>query len=104
VRDLRRVRSAAGQHPSELRRTTEPLEALDPVIDHLRGGAAGQVILGYRDHECPYSGGAYREIERVEKHLGAGVRFALRHFPLTGIHPHALAAAGPAEAAALRVA
>jgi protein-disulfide isomerase len=28
------------------------------------------------------------------------VRFAFRHFPLTGIHPHALAAAAAAEAAA----
>ena len=28
------------------------------------------------------------------------MRFAFRHFPLTGIHPHALAAAAAAEAAA----
>jgi protein-disulfide isomerase len=30
------------------------------------------------------------------------VRFAFRHFPLTQIHPHALAAAAAAEAAALQ--
>jgi protein-disulfide isomerase len=30
------------------------------------------------------------------------VRFAFRHFPLTGIHPHALAAAAAAEAAAVQ--
>jgi protein-disulfide isomerase len=30
------------------------------------------------------------------------VRFAFRHFPLTDIHPHALAAAAAAEAAALQ--
>ena len=30
------------------------------------------------------------------------MRFAFRHFPLTGIHPHALAAAAAAEAAALQ--
>jgi protein-disulfide isomerase len=29
------------------------------------------------------------------------MRFAFRHFPLTGIHPHALAAAAAAEAAAV---
>ena len=30
------------------------------------------------------------------------MRFAFRYFPLTGIHPHALAAAAAAEAAALQ--
>jgi protein-disulfide isomerase len=30
------------------------------------------------------------------------MRFAFRHFPLTGIHPHALAAAAGAEAAAVQ--
>jgi protein-disulfide isomerase len=30
------------------------------------------------------------------------MRFAYRHFPLTGIHPHVLAAAAAAEAAALQ--
>jgi hypothetical protein len=34
--------------------------------------------------------------------VGGDVRFAFRHFPLTEIHPHALAASPAAEAAALR--
>ena len=34
--------------------------------------------------------------------MGDGVRFAFRHFPLTEIHPHALAASAAAEAAALQ--
>jgi protein-disulfide isomerase len=38
----------------------------------------------------------------VEGVLGEKVRFAFRHFPLTDIHPHALAAAAAAEAAALQ--
>jgi protein-disulfide isomerase len=42
---------------------------------------------------------AYRQIQRVERKLDGGVRFAFRHFPLTAIHPHALAAAAAAEAA-----
>jgi protein-disulfide isomerase len=58
------------------------------------------VILEYGDYECPYSRRAYREIERVEARLSGGVRFAFRHFPLADIHPHALAAAATAEAAA----
>jgi protein-disulfide isomerase len=78
------------------------MEPLDDVVDHVRGSPAGRLILEYGDYECPYSRQAFREIERVEEQLGDGVRFAFRHFPLTGIHPHALAAAAAAEAAALQ--
>jgi protein-disulfide isomerase len=77
------------------------IEPLDDA-DHVRGGAAGRLIVEYGDYECPYSRQAYLEIERVERRLGDGVRFAFRHFPLTEIHPHALAAAAAAEAAALQ--
>ena len=77
----------------------EPIvEPLDDAVDHVRGPATGTLILEYGDDECPYSRRAFREIERVEAQLNA-VRFAFRHFPLTDIHPHALAAATAAEAA-----
>jgi protein-disulfide isomerase len=76
------------------------MEPLDNAIDHVRGGSAAPLILEYGDYECPYSRRAFRQIERVERQLGNGVRFAFRHFPLTEIHPHALAAAAAAEAAA----
>ena len=36
----------------------------------------------------------------MEREPGGNLRFAFRHFPLTEIHPHALAAARAAEAAA----
>jgi protein-disulfide isomerase len=75
------------------------MEPLDDAIDHVRGGPAARLIVEYGDYECPYSRRAFREIERVERRLGEGVRFAFRHFPLTEIHPHALAAAAAAEAA-----
>ena len=78
------------------------MEPLDDSVDHVRGGSAGRVIVEYGDYECPYSRKAFREIERVESELGDGVRFAFRHFPLTEIHPHALAASAAAEAAALQ--
>ncbi len=81
---------------------TTTLEPLDDTIDHFRGGGAGLVILEYGDYECPHSRQAYREIQRVERRLGGGVRFAFRHFPLSEIHLHALAAAAAAEAAALQ--
>lgn len=78
------------------------IEPLDEAVDHVRGPADARLIVEYGDYECPYSRQAFREIERVEAQLSVGVRFAFRHFPLTGIHPHALAASLAAEAAALQ--
>jgi hypothetical protein len=85
--------------PKELQPSVEPL---DDEIDHVRGPAGGRLILEYGDYECPYSRQAFREIERIEQQSGSNIRFAFRHFPLTEIHPHALAAAAAVEAAALR--
>jgi protein-disulfide isomerase len=76
------------------------MEPLDDAVDHVRGGSAGRLIVEYGDYECPYSRKAYRHIQRVESRLESGLRFCFRHFPLTEIHPHALAASGAAEAAA----
>ena len=76
------------------------LAPLDEKVDHVRGSPAGHLIIEYGDYECPYSRQAFHAIERVEQQLGGNMRFAFRHFPLTGIHPHALAAAAAAEAAA----
>jgi protein-disulfide isomerase len=78
------------------------VEPIDDAVDHVRGSSAARLILEYGDYECPYSRQALREIERVERQLGDGVRFAFRHFPLVEIHPHAFAAAAAAEAAALQ--
>ena len=78
------------------------IEPLQEQVDHVRGSAAGRLILEYGDYECPYSRRAYREIQKVEHQLGDGVCFAFRHFPLTRIHPHAANAAAAAEAAAVQ--
>jgi protein-disulfide isomerase len=78
----------------------QTMRPLDEAVDHVRGPAGGRLIVEYGDYECPYSRQAYREIERVERELD--LRFAFRHFPLTEIHPHALAASAAAEAAALQ--
>ena len=78
------------------------LAPLEENVDHVRGSPAGRLIIEYGDYECPYSRQAYRAIELVEQQLGGNVRFAFRQFPLTGIHPHALAAAAAADAAALQ--
>jgi 2-hydroxychromene-2-carboxylate isomerase len=101
---------ARNQHTTRARRraigtrmTAMPsVEPLDEQIDHVRGPTAGRVVLEYGDYECPYSRRAFREIARIEGRPGSSIRFAFRHFPLTEIHPHALAAAAAAEAAALQ--
>src|SRR5262249_8828031 len=76
------------------------LAPLAEKVHQARVRPAGRLILEYGDYECPYSRQAFHAIEQVEQQLGGNVRFAFRHFPLTGIHPHALAAAAAAEAAA----
>jgi protein-disulfide isomerase len=76
------------------------VEPVDEAVDHVRGSPGGRLIVEYGDYECPYSRLAFRAIERVERELDGAVRFAFRYFPLTQIHPHALAAAAAAEAAA----
>ena len=76
------------------------LAPLDAHVDHVRGSPAGRLIIEYGDYECPYSRQAFHAIQQVERQLGGNMRFAFRHFPLTGIHPHALAAARAAEAPA----
>ena len=86
-----------------MRQRRQPtMEPLEEEVDHVRGPSAARVLVEYGDYECPYSRQAFHAIERVERQLSGGVRFAFRHFPLTDIHPHALAAAAAAEAAALQ--
>jgi hypothetical protein len=46
------------------------MDALDPQVDHVRGGANGRLLVEYGDYECPYSRQAYREIQRLEHDLG----------------------------------
>ncbi len=78
------------------------LAPLDEKVDHVRGSPAGRLIIEYGDYECPYSRQAFYAIQQVERRLDGNMRFAYRHFPLTSIHPHALAAAAAAEAAGLQ--
>ena len=75
---------------------------LEERVDHVRGPSSAPLIVEYGDYECPYSRQAFRAIERVERQMNGDVRFAFRHFPLTEIHSHALAASAAAEAGALQ--
>ncbi|HYY05021.1 MAG TPA: DsbA family protein [Candidatus Limnocylindria bacterium] len=75
---------------------------VDLQRDHWRGGADRETawLLAFGDYECPYTRAAYQAIQRLESRMGDDLRLVYRQFPLTDIHPHALSAAGFAEAAA----
>ena len=78
------------------------MQPLDEAVDHVRSSRTGAVIVLYSDYQCLYSRVALRELERVERRAAEAVRVAFRHFSLTAIHPHAMAATAAAEAAALQ--
>jgi protein-disulfide isomerase len=69
------------------------------TTDHVRGDGGGRQLVIYGDFECPYTAQATREIARLTER-GLAFEVVFRYFPLIEIHPHALAAAGAAEAAA----
>jgi protein-disulfide isomerase len=69
--------------------------------DHADGSADARVTLvEYGDYECPSCAETFATIQEVRRAFGPNLRFAFRHFPLRSSHPHALAAAKAAVAAA----
>jgi protein-disulfide isomerase len=69
--------------------------------DHVQGPATAPVTLvEYGDYECPYCRAAVSIVQELQELLGDQLRYVFRHFPLTGMHPHAQNAAEAAEAAA----
>jgi protein-disulfide isomerase len=80
------------------------VSTLSPPVserDHVIGPANARVTLvEYGDYECPHCGAVYPIVRAARKAFGGNLRFVFRHFPLRSSHPHALAAAKAAEAAA----
>lgn len=80
----------------------QSFELVTPVseADHLVGPAdASIVIVEYGDFECPNCKQAAPALKQLLARHAGKVRLAYRHFPLEGVHPHALQAAEAAEAA-----
>jgi protein-disulfide isomerase len=81
-----------------------PSTRLTPAVgeqDHADGPPEARVTLvEYGDYECPSCGETFVTLEEVRRAFGPNLRFVFRHFPLRSSHPHALAAAKAAEAAA----
>ena len=70
------------------------------AADHVLGGEHAPVtIVEYGDFECPNCRQAAPAVKLILEHFRGKVRLAWRHFPLEGVHPHALNAALAAEAA-----
>jgi protein-disulfide isomerase len=59
-------------------------------------------FVEYGDFECPHCGRMEPVLQELRRQAGAGMRFIYRHFPTTGSHPHAEAAAEAAEAAGMQ--
>jgi protein-disulfide isomerase len=73
------------------------------IGDHVYGDKSSQVVLiEYGDFACPGCGGAYPQIKAIKETYKDKIGFIFRNFPLTAIHPNALAASTAAEAAGLQ--
>jgi protein-disulfide isomerase len=69
--------------------------------DHILGPShAAVTVVEYGDFECPNCKQAAPAVKLLLTRFTGRVRFVYRHFPLEGVHPHALHAALAAEAAA----
>jgi protein-disulfide isomerase len=70
------------------------------AADHILGPSQAVVtVVEYGDFECPNCKQAAPAVKLLLTRFAGRVRFAYRHFPLEGVHPHALHAALAAEAA-----
>jgi protein-disulfide isomerase len=70
------------------------------AADHVLGPAAAAVtVVEYGDFECPNCKQAAPAVKILLARFAGRVRFVYRHFPLEGVHAHALQAALAAEGA-----
>ncbi len=73
------------------------------IADHVYGNKDSKVILiEYGDFQCPGCGSAYAVVKNATEAYRNKIGFVFRSFPLTTIHPNALAASSVAEAAGLQ--
>ena len=63
---------------------------------------ATHTLVEYGDYECPGCGELFVTLRELRKQLGDEMRIVFRHYPRSGIHPHAQQAAEAAEAAGVQ--
>lgn len=83
---------------------TQIIQSEDGTIgDHTYGKSDSKVVVfEYADYQCPGCGAAYPATHAIQELYKDQVTFVFRNFPLTTIHPNALAASAVAEAAGLQ--
>lgn len=75
----------------------------NPLPDHVFGTTAKKtVLIEYGDFQCPACGNLYPILKPLKEYYKDQLTFVYRDFPLTTIHPNALAGAAAAEAAGLQ--
>ncbi len=73
------------------------------IADHTYGNMTSKVVLiEYGDFQCPGCGSAHPVVKKIIEKYKDKMGFVFRNFPLTTIHPNALAASAAAEAAGLQ--
>lgn len=78
-------------------------ETTTEIGDQVYGNKASKVVLiEYGDFQCPGCAGAFPQLKKIKETYKEQIAFIFRNFPLTAIHPNALAASTAAEAAGLQ--
>ncbi|MBV8897380.1 MAG: DsbA family protein [Acidobacteriaceae bacterium] len=88
--------------PEPTHDTTDLSKLLLPIQpdDHVQGEEDARfTLVEYGDYECPNCGQLFQTICDLRLQHPRNIRLVFRHYPLSGIHPHALQAAEAAEAA-----
>lgn len=68
--------------------------------EHKAGaGNKGVTLIEYGDFQCPACKSFYPVVKQVKETYGDDITVQFRHFPLTQIHPNAMASSRAAEAA-----
>ncbi len=79
------------------------IDTTSEIKDHVIGDVNSKiVVIEYADYQCPGCHAAYPQVKAISDEYKGSVAFIFRNFPLTSIHPNALAAASAAEAAGLQ--
>lgn len=85
------------------KQTIEKNKDIGTISDHVYGTTSEKVtLIEYGDFQCPGCGSLYPSLHPLKEKYKDQLTFVFRNFPLTTIHPNALAAASAAEAAGLQ--
>lgn len=78
-------------------------ESSGNIADHARGATDSKnILVEYGDYQCPGCGTIYPHVEKLVEKQKDKIAYVYRNFPLSSMHPNALAAATAAEAAGMQ--